>query len=562
MITRVLGVVLACAVLCPSAHAGGDGVSIDSVTTSRVSIGADPEFASMDIDVAYSATGSPVLLTGELHRDGVRRATIFQSNRVTAVDTLSVTWDGTDLDGLPVADGVYRLLVSAALGDSVALSDSVRVVVDKTAPQVLSIFLTGPQGAYQNGDYVQLRARFDDDPDSLRLEVTADENTDHWATASFLPLGDATYDVLYRISDDNPAPDARGRPINVIVADSLRNESTNNDIVICLSNHPPIFDRLELIDAAGDSVVPGIVYTRGQTVRLRGFVQSPRIPAEAPAVLSFTPDFSRIDTEFNPVTRPATIDTTYALAKEDAPDSLLADGYQSIVAVEISYTLSELNLRLEGTYDVPVEVADNGCGTDPFTPAIRLRLGDLGPPMPTLNGFASEITAAESVRVAGTAPDALRVEVRRNGEAPGIDATLDEVTGDYEATIALDPGENEIVAIAYGPFNHPSAPSPTRRIYRETEERIEINERFRPGDEITVTTFDAPDRIELDVWNLARDLIHHDEALDPGELHAFVWNGRNLDGAEVLSGPYIAQITFHRPSGTSRIARALVFTRK
>lgn len=224
--------------------------------------------------------------------------------------------------------------------------------------------------------------------------------------------------------------------------------------------------------------------------------------------------------------------------------------------------LSEANATPDGTYEIRVTATDLGCGEAAVT--VLASVADLGPDAPTLDDPGVEGVAVEAFTLTGIARDAFRVEILDPDTRDGLaDATPDSMTGAFSASVVLDPGPNRFVAIAYDAFRHASPESNVIEISFTTGFRVSMPDRFFPGDDIEVSALDAVSRYDLDIFNLAGDRVHRDSAADPGEVHAFTWDGRNRAGRTVGTGPYVARITRHALNGGKDvITRAFVFTRK
>ena len=192
---------------------------------------------------------------------------------------------------------------------------------------------------------------------------------------------------------------------------------------------------------------------------------------------------------------------------------------------------------------------------------IPATLADLGPEAPTLDSPASETYLTDRVDLSGTAPDAFRIEIERDGEAVA-EAPVDSLTDGFDVTVPLVMGRNALTAVAFDQFGHASAPSSLLELFRLDDVRVRIASRVRPGDAIEVTLERRPTRIDLDIFNLSGDLIWQGSEIDPGEAHSFSWNGRNRSGELVLSGPYVARVTIHENGGNRAVNKAFVFTRK
>ncbi len=510
---------------------------------------ADTVWVSFDVASAVGASGYQVTLNQLGHR-------AFTLLDTTALDPeqcpCGFAWTGLDTSESIVSDGAYDLVlrVHDTAGED---ADSTGIVVDATPPS-LSVSLVGGQEIFRNGDYLALACVVGEVPDSIWVDFSeVDGDTSHWRDYLISPLNAGTFGVLYRISPLNTRPDDDGYEVTVSVRDTLRNAASAT-AAVCLSNAPPRFESARLVDSAGDSIPPGFTYTQGDTIRLTA-----RITVTDPAGLEIKADFLEVDTQFDLILHPATLDSAVTT---EIPDSLRvgADSlYAFWVDAAISYDLHPDNARPEGTYDVPIFVWDEGCGEDTWS--VTVSLADLGPQPPTLLSPAGKTVSTETARLTGTAIGAARVEIRRDG-AVIAEAEPDTLDGRFGATVALVPGLNVLQAVAFDAFNHASDPSAPLEIFRIDSAVIELEPRMRPGDPIRVALLGPADRMVLEIFNLSGDLLFREAADNPGEVHEFAWDGRNRSGDPALSGPYIAHVTVHRPEGKMNLDRAFVFTRR
>jgi hypothetical protein len=559
--------------------------TIESLTTDGTAISTAPEFASILVTVEYETVDDQVdvlavLVQGEITRLILNREDVSVSDPDgDGVATYTFEWTGSDTDDVIIPPGTHELQVTVTDSDGSATASVPDILVDRTGPQIVRADLLGPEGAYQNGDILAIELVTDERPDSLWLDTTTfdDDSTSAPPTITEVAADTTrfTYTVTYRIGADNQIADAPNRILTVGVRDSLFNETTTGqDLGFCLSNRPVVHlppgdldDDVEvlfasLVEADGSPVVPDRSYTRGDTVRVRTVFQVARADSAELAALRYIGDFSELDSEFAPfsgqgATTPAPVVT------DELPDSLLAGEDYSFITTTTSYVISLLNLRPEGTYSVRVTVSELtlGCGEAETRP-IPVVLRDLGPPPPEFDPMDFESSAEDIVELSGLAPGALRVEIARADSARGVAAVLDTLSGRFTGTVPLERGWNRFVAIGFGRFNHPSSPSQEVAIYRVGATSLDAPARFRPGDPIVVSTDGHPDRIELEIWNLASDRIWAESVFDPGELHEFVWSGRNLSGERVKTGPYIIHVVIHRGGRASSADRAIVFTRR
>jgi hypothetical protein len=312
-----------------------------------------------------------------------------------------------------------------------------------------------------------------------------------------------------------------------------------------------------LIDEDGNAVPDSVTFGRNQRVRAMAIFQAPVDSAGVSFPFTYRADFSEVDSEFS-FANPAVLDS---VVNVDLPDSLLAPGYRTFARVEFSYVLSEANTRPEGRHEIVIRAADTGCG-EAFSDSIFVTIDDLRPPPPVLDVPAIETATEDTFVLTGSAPEADLVVLTRDADDRSFTAELDTLTSTFRSTVALEPGANSFTALARGPYDHPSLRSNAVSVFRTTGVRLELPSRFRPGDVMRVTALENTSRIDLDVFDMASSRVWHASVPSPGSLHEFAWDGRNLNGDRVLSGPYLARVTLILASGKRTLHEAFVFTRK
>lgn len=563
----------------------GQTATIDSLTSDGTAISSAATFAEFEVVLEFQTDDDVVSIVGNLVDGEISHVVLSRPTYgvpIGDVITFRFDVDGLDTDTQQVPAGTYDLRVTVTDGEGATSATIPGIVIDRSAPQIVRATELGPEGSYRNGDVLALEIVTTERPDSIWLD-TASFDSDVDAPPPIVTEVAATedrftYTITYRISPDNELADAASYRLEVSARDSLDNQtSTGQDLAFCLSNHPIVhvpdhIDELTdearvlfatLVEEDGTPAVDGRSYTRGDSVRVRTVFQVARVDEASLGAIQYIGDFSAVDSEFNPFGGPGATTTT-PVVTDALPDSLLAgEGYAFIEATTV-YGLSPLNLRPEGTYAVTIsarEMAAIGC-SEADARTVEVTLADLGPPVPSFDPLPRESTDAITITLAGTAPDAERVEIALLGESRGEEAVLDTLTGRFSATLPLERGWNRFVAIGFGPFGHASPPSEVIEIYLVGSTELDAPARFRPGDAITVATEEPADRIVLEIWNLASERIWADEVAAPGSLHEFIWSGRNASGERVKTGPYLVHVTLHHGGRTSTADRAIVFTRK
>lgn len=548
-----LSLVLACGAL-PSGAA-----EITSAAFDRGGINdTRPGFGSDTLRVVFETNDASASVLVSLSGEGEMR-TLADEVVPAGTYTLGVTSE-SGAPGNALAEGTY--VVTLAVTDTAGEADStLSFVVDETAPVFRGLRITGPAGSFANGDYIPLIADMSERIEAFTLDVSEIDDVGDGSMPLVEAHDDTTYGLLYRISPDNTTEDADDVAISATAMDPFGNAATSSDVSLCLSSYPPLLESKRLVDAAGDTIPNDTAFTSGDDLRLRTRFQirfaNPVIPEFA---LQFRVDLSDLDTEFDLFGNPAVLDTSFA--DTVLTENALAPGYVYRITALHSYTLSEENLRQEGVYDAIVTALDAGCGETPTTPPFRIVLADLGPETPAFDEGLSTIITGSRATLTGQAPGAAFVRVETEAGMPRADAEVDTIAGTFTADVPLDPGRNRLVAIASDPYSHDSDPSEVLEIFRIESATLEVAPRIRPGDVFEVALLEPADRLDLDIFNMVGDRIHHDTTTSRAVIYAFVWDGRTQRGERARSGPYIAHVTIHQSGQKRTLNDAFVFTRK
>ncbi|GEM_PF-7011560 len=206
--------------------------------------------------------GDTVVISAEITDDisGVDSVTIDLTNIAGGVFTM--VDDGTGYDE-NAGDNVYTYwgVVTSTLTDTVGFTitaydnegntDNVNgsVVIDNTPPTSGFSFVNlDPDNIYRNGDYVHIRVI---NAVEAGLTVKADfSNIDSYyipGAETWTDNGDGTYDIVYRISDNDTRADGQYL-IPVTLYDQALNSSTHN-IILYLDNSGVNVDTVYLSDA-------------------------------------------------------------------------------------------------------------------------------------------------------------------------------------------------------------------------------------------------------------------------------------------------------------------------
>lgn len=554
-VTAGVGTLILCMTSLPAVSPAVELTELD-LETGGISPNGDGAFDTDLLTVTYTTADDSLDVHASLHQGGEERYVIVDQ-RIDAPDPFAFQWSGRDIIFATVPEGVYDLVVELTDLQGTAV-DTIPIGVDTTPPDFRSVEISGPEGAYENGDYLQIDCRLDGPADSLWLDLSdVDTDTLHWATQIVQAHTDSTFGLLYRLSLDNTRQDGRNRPVPVFARDSLHNENESRDIVICLSNAPVALDYLALVTASGDEVPAGTPYVSGDALWVEARFQMPdSVLDNAAAAVSPTLDLSALDSEFDPFSNPAILESIEGTVLE--PEQQISPLYVTLVTARFRYQLSEGNIRPEGIHDITLSATENGrCGT--VEQAIPVTLGYLGPEAPVLDAVDPDVTATV-LTLTGNAPGATTVEIQRDDGTP-VSARAPVESDAFSVVATLSEGWNHLVAVAYDAFDRRSPASSEVSVFRATEVQLEVSARHRPGDIIRVSTTEAPGRVDVDIYNLSGGHIWHDTTQDPGEAHEFIWDGRNRSGDVVHTGPYVVRVTIDLGSRTEVLTKAIIFTR-
>jgi len=240
----------------------------------------------------------------------------------------SLVFDGTGRSG-PVPDGNYevRVVGVGTLGEGTETA-TLPLLIDRVAPEILSWDLVSPAGpGLQDGDTVTLQACFGENPDTVRVDLSAlDSGFDPGAIGvTILPALCRRY--AYTITAGNTVPDGDNLPAVITAIDRAGNRSSGI-LPLCISNQPPSVTGAELLNATpylqnGDEIQTQVTF-------------------QAPDGVTPGADFSNLDSGFDPnaVTVTSLGNSRYG----------------------ISYRISDNNTRPDGDYALHLLGRDAGCG--------------------------------------------------------------------------------------------------------------------------------------------------------------------------------------------------------
>lgn len=206
--------------------------------------------------------GDSLVITAEITDDvsGIDSVTIDLSNIAGGIYTM--VDDGTGYDE-NAGDNVYtwagvvsatttqneQFVITAFDKEGNNTSVNSRVVVDNTPPTSAFSFINlDPDNIYANGDYIHIRViNAGESGLTVKADFSAIDSYFIPGSETWTDNGDGTYDIVYRISDNNIRSDGQ-YSIPVTLYDGALNSSAHT-IMLYLDNHGVQVDTLYLSDA-------------------------------------------------------------------------------------------------------------------------------------------------------------------------------------------------------------------------------------------------------------------------------------------------------------------------
>lgn len=271
----------------------------------------------------------------------------------------AVAFDGT-VDGGVLADGPYDVVLFGI--DSGGQGEERRTLplgIDTVAPRILSLDPIQPDDAVvRNGDLVVLDACVDGDPVAVTASFAALDIDFDPARVTVTPLDEACRRITYAISATNDRTDAAELPVTVTAVDAGGN-SARGTVRYCLSNDPPVVVESRLTSEFaffqnGDRIVTEISFA-------------------SPALELFvSADFSALDSGFDP--------------------SFVAVRNLGAGRYEVSYEITDQNVRPDGEYRLVLSGRDPGCG-EAVDSTLTVNLDNAGTVAAVVGGVSLEYPA-------------------------------------------------------------------------------------------------------------------------------------------------------------------------
>ncbi|MFH1144915.1 MAG: hypothetical protein V1774_10270 [Candidatus Eisenbacteria bacterium] len=314
------------------------------------------------------------------------------------------------------------------------------------APVLLGYRVVRPDGAVQNGDWVEFLTYWTGADtvwaDFSGLDAVAGTAAGVYIGDSSIVVGDSIhtwpcYWTAHPVDPSNPRSDGAGIPVAVTAVSAAGDTTSTALIEFCLSNDPPghelttIYAPAERITMQGDT--PVLRVRNGELIHLET-TWNYSVPN-----LVLTADFSAADDSFS------TARVSYVP---------VAQPMEGVQTHGIYYELDE-RAQTEDSVQAPVRITahDGGCGRSEYT--LLLELDNLEPAArPVFDATASSV-ADPLLPIRGTvAPGTEEIDVRIvvNGTDEYDAHTWFSATGTptwiFEATLTLQGGPNHIVAYA------------------------------------------------------------------------------------------------------------------
>jgi gliding motility-associated-like protein len=188
-----------------------------------------------------------------------------------------------------MADGEDLTVVMTAVDAAGSKSGNVyvRLDLDNTAPEILSVASADKDSVYKNGDTIELTVKLDATGYMVSSDFSALDSTypDRVNEVYVTDNGDGTYTVKYGISKDNTLGADKvlsNLRITITVTDAVGNTSSDSSMVVELDNIPP---ELEIESPESDALVfEARIEVKGRTERDATVTVTPK------GVLNVTPD--------------------------------------------------------------------------------------------------------------------------------------------------------------------------------------------------------------------------------------------------------------------------------
>ncbi len=372
---------------------------------------------------------------------------------------------------------IARLLVTAAALLLVVHVSPRATPQDGSPPVAKGYSLVKPGAAATNGHLVEFYAFWDSAHYAVSADLSGLDDTAHepvpgtYVSDTTVVLTPETSEVWaqywfsYRVSPENGRADAARIPVPVTAINGTSNDTTVMDAIeFCLSNHPPVHVRTEVIGDAERFIVRGndtlYVARNGEALHIETAWRFGTRP------FMVTADFSAVDDSF------ATRTVDYWLAGSSGSDT---------ETHAILYTLDE-QAKPGSAYPLPVHIsaADGACGRDSVT--VLIELDNEGPEgAARLDSLPAENSTPE-ILVSGTVPagSADGLVVLNHSTEYAFDAVPAGDSLIFAGTVSLAPGTNHLVAYGRDWLGNRSDPSAEQYVALQSVPLLKRIDLFSP----------------------------------------------------------------------------------
>jgi len=427
----------------------------------------------------------------------------------------TLVWDALKPSSSPYPDGEYRITFSARNGGATAESWTV-VHVDVTKPALLAVYPdTLHSGSnYRNGETVRFTALWDSEMEELSADFSNLDSEYSPGEEYVQSGGEGGYLIVYTISEDNGRADAYDLPVRVTAVDSAGNRTVDSSFRVSLRNGLPRVAAITVLDEDN-------VYRNGDSVRVLSEWSS------SIGIEKVELDLSNLDSFFSP--------------------SKVRSSRVSDTSFVSSYKISTTNSFVDGSYAASVTGIDSA-GASAAVDTLRLILDNSAPGAIALDAYPASVRT-DSVTLSGSLGEPATVYAMRGGVRLSSAATAGALNR-FELHVPLVTKENRLSLYAVDGAGN-SSDTLSVLVVRVSGGALElsVDEPFEPGDSFKIYLPRKGKSVTIQVFSLGADLIVERKSAESLDNYDIQWNGRNLAGKLVNSGPFFAKITVEYADG-------------
>ena len=457
---------------------------------------------------------------------------------------VSVGFTGTFPRGdnpLVLGDGSYHVVLivfAAAFGDTGRSERAaLPLTIDRAAPRFVTLpSIANPKSTpYRNGDTIVINAKLDEAGYTVKADFSQLDSDVSAASTQVIDNLDGSYSIRHTLSDGNTKPDGRNLTVPLRFTDRAGNAQVDASLFFCLGNTPPRISTVRYLTGPDTHV-----FQNGDTIAVEVQLE-PQTPA-LDLMASADPPWG-IDSQVNRTGHPVKI----------TPES--SNKFQ------IRYVISpgDSNKASNGTYCLTLVAVGAGC----------VNLNDKTHVCPTLyneriHALTLEPYAATTrdsvLEVAGSAPGALNIRFKRDGEELVSPVVVSRTTGRFVARLPLIEGLN-MINVSSTDTLLSDGPTTTISVTRVARGFLQLAAQVKPGAQIRFAPSQAATQVRVEMWDLAGNLVATLEDNRRSDLYEFTWNGQNASGELLRTGPLICRIDAKLVDGRHEMTnRAFVFT--